>query len=100
MRAAGSAALETETDDPRATSGELALIAAVLQRAVLDARAGRQDARQWLTSSERGPAERGWYFLDLCDHLQVDPGWGRAQIARGGQSRRPSMRRPRRLKAA
>jgi len=92
-------AVATDADDRRAGSGELALVGAVLERAVRDARAGRRDARAWLASDATGGGP-GWTYADACAVLGLDPSWGRALVAAGGRARRPSMKGPGRLRAA
>lgn len=93
-------ALATDADDRRAISGELALVAAVVERALRDARAGRADARAWLATDATGAGD-GWTYVDACAVLGLVPSWGRALVAQGGRrSRRPAMRLTRRLRAA
>lgn len=95
--------LATDADDTRAETGELRLLAAVLELAVADARAGRADAAAWIASDESGHALGGWYFTDVCAALGVEPAWVRRE-ARGRHGRyrggRPAGWRWRRLEAA
>lgn len=98
--ASNAGALATDADTRSAETGELRLVAAVLERAVLDARAGCADAAAWLASDAIGAAGRGWSYLEVCAVLGLDPACGRALVAHGVRSRRPSMRLTRRLRAA
>jgi hypothetical protein len=73
-------------------SGERLLLAAILQRAVLDAvlnaKADRRDAVRWRI----GQQARHWIFsdnrvdftsfLNVCEILELDPGWVRGQVLR------------------
>jgi hypothetical protein len=59
-----------DVDDRRVT-GELRLIAAVLERSLEDARRGYRDALPWISSNE--VASEGWSYLTICDQRGQEP---------------------------
>lgn len=69
-----------ELDDPRGPTGELRLVAAVLETAIEEARRGDPDALAWLASDVEGVSD-GWSFRAVCDHLAAEPSWLRVVIA-------------------
>ncbi len=71
----------TDTDCPRAETGEQRLIAAVLSRAIEDARRADRDACDWIASDELGARVGGWHYRDICAVLGLDAAWARAQVA-------------------
>lgn len=92
--------LATDADCARAETGELRLVSAILERAILDARKGRPDAVRWLASDASGAGDGRWSFVDVCDVLAIEPAWARAQIARGGRPVQRTRTRLARLEAA
>ncbi len=101
MAGYSDAAVATDDDSRVSESGELRLLAAVLELGVRDAVAGRRDALAWIRSDATGGAQAGWHYLDLAAALGLDAEWARSQVARGGvRARRPRIRRTRRLRAA
>lgn len=96
------ALIATECDDRRSDTGELRLVAAVLECALADARRGDDDAIAWLSNHDVAPFDdTGFSFVYVCDALGADPGWvrsqARLQIRRRG---RRTLRPPRMLRAA
>jgi hypothetical protein len=70
----------TDCDSTRAATGELRLIAAVLERAIDDARRGDPEAIGWLASNDEVAAE-GLTLVAVCRYLDFDPGWIRSLTA-------------------
>lgn len=88
------AGLLAELETRRQPTPEQRLLAAVLARAIYDARAGHADAIAWL-ESDAVTAPRSFTFVAVCSQLEIDPAWARAEIAK-----RVKPRRRRVLKAA
>lgn len=94
-------AISEELEPRGAASGELGLLGAVLALALEDARAGRFGAREWIASDAVKSDGAGWTFRAVCDLLELDCAWVRAQVAAGVRARRVAMKRgPRGLRAA
>lgn len=74
-----SLAVGTDCEDWRAATGELRLIAGVLEQAISDARRGDPEAIAWLASDEESP--EAWTLVAICRHLDVEPGWIRDLVA-------------------
>lgn len=92
-----AADLATAADERRAETGELRLLGALLWQALDDARKGHADARAWLASDESGRSLTGYFFVDVCAALDVDPTWVRRQVQRGVQPRGGRRRMGRRF---
>jgi len=90
-----SPTLGTEVDESRGSTGELRLIAAVLEQAIEDARRGDANAITWIASGVDLVDENGWTFSVVCHLLGVDPGWIR-DLAAEQIARCPYVLRPRR----
>lgn len=70
----------TDCEDWRAATGELRLIAGVLEQAISDARRGDHEAIAWIASDEESP--NGWTLVAICRHLDVEPAWIRTLVAK------------------
>lgn len=88
----GPTSLISRWVSPKWVSGERLLLAAILQRAVLDAvmnsdaeqhqterRRIGAEARRWINSNERAGFTS---FINICELLELDPGWVRKKVSR------------------
>ena len=63
----------------RQPSGEQRLLAAVLDRTLLDAKAGDRAARAWL-ASDAPSTGTGFGFVEVSALLDIEPAWVRALL--------------------